>query len=114
MFYEEKTEQGITYFRTTPDGEWFVKEKQILTLEDSGIIIKRHQNVSTFTPNKKYIPDFGEWFYKIRLNGRELSAVAETYDMALLIALSVKYDGHNTQFHMFAARALKIESVWAD
>ena len=114
MFYQEKIENGITYCRGTPNGEWYVKEKTILTLEDSGIIITRHQNSSTFTPDKKYISEFGDWYYKIRLNGRELSAVAETYDMALLVALSFKYDGLNTQFHMFAARALGIKSVWAD
>jgi hypothetical protein len=82
-------------------------------LEESGIEIIKTRNESSLK-HGKYIEDFGEFYYRIRLNGKQLAEIAETYDMAMLIALSIKYDGANSKFHVFAARALNIKSVWAD
>lgn len=72
-----------------------------------GIVIKKQQDVHNHFKGLDY-------YYKPIVDGKELSFIAETEDMALIIALSYKYDGANSQFPKFAARMLGIKSEWAD
>jgi len=55
----------------------------------------------------------GEYYYQPVVNGISLCNVAETYDVAMLIALEHKYTGLNSQFTRFACRMLGIDSVWS-
>lgn len=50
--------------------------------------------------------------FKPVVDGKELSYVAETEDMALLLGLQFKHDGPNSQFAKMAARMLDIDSIW--
>jgi hypothetical protein len=52
--------------------------------------------------------------YKVLVGEKELSYIADTEDVALLIGLSYKYDGPNSRFTTMACRMLQIESVWAE
>lgn len=54
-----------------------------------------------------------ETYYVPVIDGKEYSHVAETRDVALLIALGLKYDGANTQFPKLACRMLNIDSLWS-
>jgi hypothetical protein len=59
--------------------------------------------------------DNGEEFYYMPvIDGKEAHSIAETYDMAMLVGIGIKYDGKNTQFPTMAARMLKIKSQWAE
>lgn len=53
-------------------------------------------------------------YYRPVVDGLKLSAVAETHDVALILALERKYGGLNSQFTKFACRMLQIDSVWAE
>jgi hypothetical protein len=48
------------------------------------------------------------------VDGKEYSYLAETYDVAMLLALQIKYDGLNSQFCKNACRMLGIQSAWAE
>lgn len=54
----------------------------------------------------------GKPAFKPEVDGKELSYVAETEDMALLLGIQYKYDGPNSQFAKMAARMLNIETIW--
>ena len=48
------------------------------------------------------------------VNGKEYSYIAETHDVAMLLALQIEHDGLNSQFCKNACRMLGIKSAWAD
>jgi hypothetical protein len=56
---------------------------------------------------------YGEYYFVPMIDGKELSDVAETWEMAMLIGIARKLDGPNSHFHEYAARMLKIDSDWA-
>jgi len=56
----------------------------------------------------------GVTWYKPRVNGKDCAPIAETYDMAMIIGLGIKYDGRNSQFPKMAARMLNIETAWRE
>lgn len=53
-------------------------------------------------------------YFKPVINGIEQNVIGETEDIALILGLAIKYDGHNSQFAKNACRMLGIESAWAD
>ena len=53
------------------------------------------------------------YFYPV-IDGKEYSHVAETEDVAYLLAFQIKYDGLNSQFAKNACRMLRIKSNWAE
>ena len=55
----------------------------------------------------------GEVWYKYILNGKESNKIAETSEVAFLLALEEKYDGINSQFTKFATRMLNIPTAWS-
>ena len=57
------------------------------------------------------LPDI---MYKSVVDGKELSCLGETEDVALLLGLEYKYDGINSQFTKMACRMLKIDSRWSE
>lgn len=61
---------------------------------------------------QKYIESAGELVYAPIVDGKELSMLAETADMALLLGLGYKHDGPNSQFAKMAARMLHMDTVW--
>ena len=63
--------------------------------------------------NEGYYRDGDGYYYQPVVNGKTLSFIAESEDMALLIGLGVKYDGLNTQFPKMAARMLGIKTEWS-
>lgn len=71
-------------------------------------VIERNNNgrnkISSLNSNILYIPV---------VDGKELSCVSESYDVALLLALEYKYCGINSQFVKFATRMLGIDTVWS-
>lgn len=63
--------------------------------------------------NNFYIEGFPEVYFKYRINnGKESHNIAETYDMAMLLALGEKYEGCNSKFGSYAGRMLNIKSAW--
>lgn len=56
----------------------------------------------------------GDCYYTFMIDEKESCMIAETYDMAMILALSVKYDGVNTQAPKMISRMLNIKSVWSD
>jgi len=56
----------------------------------------------------------GKLYYAPIIDGRKSSCIAETYDVALLLGLQIKYDGTNSQFTKNACRMLRIDSAWAE
>ena len=56
----------------------------------------------------------GTTHYSPVIDGKKCSCIAETYDVALLLGLQVKYDGTNSQFTKNACRMLRIDSAWAE
>jgi hypothetical protein len=56
----------------------------------------------------------GDYYYTFMIDEKESSMIAETYDMAMILALSVKYDGVNTQAPKMISRMLNIKSAWSD
>lgn len=61
---------------------------------------KRHKNL----PNVMYVPV---------VNDKELTCMAETEDVAMLLGLQHKYDGADSQFTKMACRMLGIDSMWS-
>jgi len=55
----------------------------------------------------------GDFYYIPIVNGVEGCYVAETYDIALLLGLQIKYDRTNSQFARMACRMLNIDSEWS-
>ena len=55
-----------------------------------------------------------ETYFVPIVNGKELSMIAETRDVALLLGIGYKYCGQNNQFARFACRMLGIISAWAE
>ena len=53
-------------------------------------------------------------YYIPVINGKEQSVIGESYEIAYLLGLGIKYDGINSQFIKFACRMLKINSEWAE
>lgn len=56
----------------------------------------------------------GKTYYYPIIGGKSYSQIAETHDMAALLALGIKYDGVNSQFAKMAARMLNIETQWRE
>jgi len=54
-----------------------------------------------------------EYFFPV-VDDKPYSCVCETKDIALLMALQIKYEGHNSQFAKMACRMLGIKSAWAE
>lgn len=52
-------------------------------------------------------------YYEPFINGKSTHCVCETEDIAMLVALGIKYQGPNSQFATMACRMLKIQSNWA-
>jgi len=52
--------------------------------------------------------------YSPVIGGKKSSCVAETYDVALLLGLQIKYEGINSQFTKNACRMLCIDSAWGE
>jgi hypothetical protein len=53
-------------------------------------------------------------YFKPVVDGKELSMIAETEDVALLIGIGYKHDGANSQFAKMAVRMLNIKSAWGE
>jgi len=53
-------------------------------------------------------------WYRPYIDGKRCAQIAETYDMAMLLALGIKYDGVNSQFGKMSSRMLNINSVWGE
>ena len=82
-----------------------MEEEKQEDIVGADMVINRGRNrISSIEQEHYYIPT---------IDGEKLPYVAESYDMALLLALGYKHDGNNSKFASFAARMLKIDSVWA-
>lgn len=68
-------------------------------------IIKETDHRLTGMPSVLYRPYVG---------GKALSCLAETEDIAMLLAIGHKYDGRNSQFAKFACRMLRLPTVWVE
>lgn len=66
------------------------------------------------TGRRRFTDIPGDSYFVPVIDGEELSRIAETWDMAMLIGIGYKYDGPNSQFAKMAARMLGIDSVWAE
>ena len=74
------------------------------------IEIKR---VGNYGKNK--IPSIeGDDYFLPVIDGEVWNYAAETEDVAMLLALQIKYEGSNSQFCKHACRMLNIDSVWAE
>lgn len=78
-------------------------------MSDSVITIKE---VGNYGINK--INGYPENYYIPVINGKESNAVAETYEVAYLIGLQIKYVGYNENFAKYACRILNIKSAWSE
>ena len=56
----------------------------------------------------------GSTWYSPVVKGEKCSCISETYDVALLLGLQIKYEGMNSQFTKNACRMLRIDSAWAE
>ena len=56
----------------------------------------------------------GKTHYKPVVDGKPLNMIAETEDIAIILALGHKYDGINSKFGTMACRMLNIKSVWSE
>jgi len=64
---------------------------------------------------KNHIPSIeGDVYYLPVVDGKEYSYIAETEDVAMLLALQIKHEGLNSQFCKNACRMLNIDSAWAE
>lgn len=48
------------------------------------------------------------------IDNKEYSYVGDTGDVAILLALGIKYEGLSSRFAVYACRMLNIDSVWAE
>ena len=64
--------------------------------------------------NDGFFKDMPGLIYYAYLDGKQLSEVYETADIAYLGGLAHKYGGANSQFVGMACRMLIIKSVWAE
>lgn len=62
----------------------------------------------------KSIFGVGDIYFVAVVDGKEYSYIAETYEIAYLLGLQIKYDGLNSQFCKNACRMLGIQSAWAE
>ncbi|MFA6066916.1 MAG: hypothetical protein WC707_07070 [Candidatus Babeliaceae bacterium] len=71
---------------------------------------------SNIHKGKKYITgeSYGDTYFVPVVDGVELSYMAETWEMAMLIGLGRKLDGINTRFPEYAGRMLGIKSAWTE
>ena len=60
------------------------------------------------------ISDFPEVVYAPVVDGEKINCLAETEDVALILGLGRKYDGHNSQFAKMACRMLDIKTLWRE
>jgi hypothetical protein len=65
---------------------------------------------------KKYITgeSYGDTYFVPVVDGVELSCMAETWEMAMLIGLGSQLDGNNSHFAYYAGRMLNIKSAWTE
>lgn len=63
---------------------------------------------------KNKIEGFPDTYYRPMINGKELSFIAETKDVAFLLGMQQKYLGANEQFAKYACRMLNIETCWRE
>lgn len=68
------------------------------------IINQGKNKVDVIENDRYYVPIVDE---------KEYSYIAETEDIAILLALQIKYQGLNSQFAKNACRMLGIESNWS-
>lgn len=61
----------------------------------------------------KHFPEGDGYYYYPIVDGKEYSSIGETEDVAMLIGLSIKYEGLNGQFTKYATRMLGIKSEWS-
>lgn len=54
-----------------------------------------------------------ETYFVPCIDGKPVHKVAESEDIAMLIALGIKYQGLNSQFPTMACRMLQIDTEWA-
>lgn len=68
---------------------------------------------SNIRKGKKYFNSelYGDTYFVPVVDGFELSNVAETWEMAMLIGLERKFEGYNNQFAKYAGRMLGIKSA---
>lgn len=52
--------------------------------------------------------------FAFKIDGKQSSKVAETEDVAMILALAEKYDGINSQAGKLFLRMLKIKTAWVD
>lgn len=66
------------------------------------------------TISKEIIPHLfeGQPCFRAGLRGSIINRIYPTLDMAMIGALAVKYDGHNTQADKFICRTLGIEGEY--
>lgn len=62
---------------------------------------------------KNEIEGLPDPYFKPVIDGKELSIIAETYEIAYIAGLGVKYLGHNSSFTMLTCRMLGIRSCWS-
>ena len=71
---------------------------------------------SNVRKGERYIKSdsYGDTYFIPVVDGKELSGVAETWEMAMLIGLGHKFDGNNSHFAYYAGRMLGIKSAWTE
>lgn len=74
--------------------------------------ITEHENKTR--KGSKEFESIGDVYYRIQIDGKDLSKIADSYDVALLMYLEHKYLGINSQFVKFACRMLGIKSAWSE
>ncbi len=68
----------------------------------------------TKNPDNKFHYFEGNYYYTFTIDGKKSSCIAETYDIAMILALAIKYDGTNTKMHKSILRSLNIKSCWSE
>jgi len=69
------------------------------------------KSIGNYGKNK--IESMPETYYKPMIDDKELSLIAETYEIAYIAGLGVKYLGNNSSFTMLVCRMLGIKSEWS-
>lgn len=75
----------------------------------NSIIVKTRSNTGS---NKIQSLVHLETIYYVEVDGKDLSCVAETEEVALLLGIGYKIEGNNSRFAEYAAKMLKIDSLW--
>ena len=78
-------------------------------MNNDSITIKE---IGNYGRNK--VQGFPDPYYKPMIGAKEINVIAETEDIAYLLALNHKYLGPNDRFTKYACRILNIKSVWRE